>query len=154
MDNFWEQLLSELADRGYDLGWDREVAYFLSKVTNQDTGQVYPCDTCITVRDISGLLPEDRSQYVFFVTFICHGMKGKGAEIFNETVDRMSYNSDIGKFVRDYTDESNDVLYVTNECLADLTAEIVIGQLEYHAKVKLKVAPVLEQLRKHILEEQ
>lgn len=168
------QILAELESKGYEFtcyekkngetfiqSWDEAEII--------DTDEVQPCDTVICIKKIVYLKPPD-SDYAIFATFICHGIEGNKAESFNKAVDTLNYKNSLGKFVRDCDDEnpdvlyftnegkifltsqeqsqSQDILYVTNHCVTHLTSEVVEARLEYHNKMKSKVFPMLEKLRK------
>ncbi|NER38240.1 MAG: hypothetical protein F6J93_30505 [Oscillatoria sp. SIO1A7] len=117
---------------------------FWSNVEITDDVKIYPCDTVVYVKTA------DRNQPLFlewatFATFICHGAL-ENSRAFSNQIDVLNYHY-LGKFVRDYTDGSQDILYVTSERLSSLTLEALKAHLEHHAKAKATVIPHLERLR-------
>lgn len=104
--------------------------------------KVYACDTAI---DIDPGQPRG-SERAGFTTFIHEGISGRNAEAFNRVVDVLNYEYP-GKFVRDYTDGTQDVLYTTRERVTNLTSKVVAENLDHHARVKAAVTPALERLK-------
>lgn len=86
------------------------------------------------------------SEHAGFTTFIHEGVSGKNAEAFNRVVDVLNYEYP-GKFVRDYSDGSQDSLYTTRERVTKLTPKVVAENLDHHARVKAQVTPELEHLK-------
>lgn len=106
--------------------------------------RAYPCDTTLHLKIIDQNLP-GHSEHAIFGTFIFPGGNGNTGIPFNQAVDKLNYDY-LGKFVRDYTDGSQDILYVTTECVNNLTSEVVLAHLYHHAKVKATVTPRLENM--------
>jgi len=114
------------------------------RVTDDDRGGVYPCDTTLHLKIIDQNQP-GYSEHAIFGTFIFPGRSGNTGIPFNQAVDKLNYDF-LGKFVRDHTDKSQDILYVTTEYVNNLTSEVVLAHLDHHAKVKATVTPRLENM--------
>ncbi|TEU19058.1 MAG: hypothetical protein E3J21_04725 [Anaerolineales bacterium] len=121
-------------------GADQPVVVSLADVRVGD--RTYPCDTAIDIDP--GQQPG--SEDATFTTLIHEGVSGQNAEMFDKAVEILNYNYP-GKFVRDYTDRSQDVLYNTRERVSNLSPEVVSEHLEEHVKVKARVTPELEHVR-------
>jgi hypothetical protein len=104
--------------------------------------KIYPCDTAF---DVDPGQPPG-SERGTFSTFIHPGVRGEDVARFEKAVDVLNYDLP-GKLVRDYTDKSQDVLYVTSERMSTLTKKEFLENLEHHAQVKAQVTPKLETLR-------
>lgn len=118
-------------------GAGQPVAVSLADVRVGD--RTYPCDTAIDIDP--GQRPG--SEHATLTTFIHEGVSGQHAVMFDKCVETQNYDYP-GKFVRDYTDGSQDVLYTTRERVRSLSSEVIDEHLEEHAKVKARVTPALE----------
>lgn len=103
--------------------------------------QIVPCDTTWSI-NTDNLPGQGRAE---FSTFIHTGKSGKNVEHWNRVLDDLNYHLP-GKLVRDYTDNSDDVLYVTSEPLSGLNQGIVVENIHHHAQVKGSLFPQLERL--------
>lgn len=143
------QIITELETQGRKcdrVKTDNNRSFFVVWGQIQIDGYpTYPCDTVVLPKIIDQN-QANYSEYILFVTFICEGLNGNAGKPFNKAVDKLNYDC-LGKFVRDYTDGSQDILYVTSECLSNLTTEVVKAHLFHHAKVKATFTPTLEKLR-------
>lgn len=100
---------------------------------------VHAADTAISID--RGL--QRGSDQVNYTTPISPGMAGENKNAFNRVVDVLNYEYP-GKFVRDYTDGSQDVLYTTGERATSVTPEVLNEHLDHHAQVVAEVVPELE----------
>ncbi len=142
------QLLVDLQNKGYrftDYTTESGKSFivFWNEIKIVGSSQDYPCDTTICFKTVD-LKPPSYSEYAIFSTFICYGLNGSRSDSFNQAIDTLNYYNNIGKFVRDCRDGSQDVLFVTNECVSHLTSELVAAHIDYHAKIKAKVILKLE----------
>lgn len=147
----WEQLcliIDELESRGqkFTLFYETEngeSSFFACWSDIKVSGRVYPVNTIIMIEQLeAGHL--GNSEYVTFVTFICEGQYKDSGESFNEAIEKLNYHY-FGKLVRDYTDKSQDIMYITS--LNSLTLEVVGEHLDHHVEVKGALTPGFERLR-------
>jgi hypothetical protein len=71
------------------------------------------------------------------------GVRGKSQSTFKQLINNLSYALE-GKLVMDFTDGSQDVIYVTTDSLSLLKSSQVRDQLQHHVRVMAFVAPMLE----------
>ena len=148
MNDKLREILADLEKQGrscthYETNTSQDFTVIWGNVRVGD--RLYPCDTAVYLRVIDQTQPLSYSEYCFFATFICKGLNGKTGESFNQIVDKLNYDL-LGKLVRDYTDSSQDILYVTSERMHGLTTEVFQAHLYHHAKVKATYTPKLEKL--------
>lgn len=148
----WEQLcliIAELERRGQKFTLSEtengEPSYFVCwrKTKDKITSRVYPADTIILIEKLDPNRLQS-SEYATFATFICEGQYKDSGESFNKAIEKLNYHF-LGKFVRDCTDESQDIMYITS--LNSLTLEVVGEHLYHHVEVKGTLTPGLERLR-------
>lgn len=99
----------------------------------------YACDTVIS-EDVK---QPDGAPAAIFSTYIYSGLSGEKMQYFTQLVGLMNYRY-LGKFVNDFTDGSQDLIYVTRERLDKLSQQVIDKHLIHHAQVKSQVAPALE----------
>lgn len=138
------RVVNQVEERGYvverhegPLG--EPIAAFRGKVSVGN--RTFPCDTALSlnVGDVPG---GGRAE---FTTFIYGGRQGENAEHLRQVVDNFSHDLH-GKLVRDYTDDSHDVIYATSEPMSRLNRDLVIDNVHHHAQVKARILPHLKLL--------
>jgi hypothetical protein len=121
---------------------ERGRSLLVSRANVKVGNKIYECDTAF---DVDPKQPPG-SERGTFTTRIHPGASGDNVTRFEKVVDVWNYEFP-GKFVRDYVDGSQDVLYVTSERLSTLNKKVFAENIEHHAKVKAQTAPKLEALR-------
>lgn len=115
------------------------IAAFRGKVSVGNRS--FPCDTALSVND-AHVPGGGRAE---FSTFVYGGRQGKNLEHLNKVID--NYNCHLpGKLVRDYTDDSYDVMYVTSEPASKLDTGLVVENIHHHAQTKARLLPEIEHL--------
>jgi len=143
-----EKALEQVAEKGYVIkrfgdSLDEPIAAFSGKVRVGD--DVFKCETALNLN--SGDIPGGTRAE--FTTYIHGGRQGENVEHWNRTIENLNYDLP-GKLVQDYTDGSNDVLYVTSEAASKLDGDLVIENIHHHAQTKAKLKPHLEYLDKQL----
>lgn len=145
----WEPLrliLADLEKSGYKFACNETeegLPYFVCWRNVRCGGRVYASDTTIHI-DILNPEQPGNSEYAIFCTLICEGLYRNSSESFDRAIDMLNYHY-FGKFVRDYADRSQDVMYVTS--INSLTLEVVAEHLLHHVEVKGTLTLGLEKLR-------
>jgi hypothetical protein len=141
-----EKILSQMERDGYavehhegPLG--QPMAVFRGEIEIPGRDKHIPCDTAFSINptDTPG---GGRGE---FVTLVYEGRDGKNISHQNQVVNNVSYNLP-GKLVRDYTDDSQDLLYVTSEPLSKLDKHLAVENVNHHAQIKAKLYPHFEHL--------
>jgi hypothetical protein len=140
-----KEIINQVKKQGYAVerpngdSSDQPIAAFRGKVAVGNRS--FPCDTALSVNnaDVPG---GGRAE---FSTFIWGGRQGKNLEHLNRVID--NYNCHLpGKLVRDYTDDSYDIMYVTSEPQSKLDTHLVVENVHHHAQMKARLMPEFEHL--------
>jgi len=139
--NIMPPIVNDLKTDKYNVESDKNGLIYIVRGNIVFGSNQYPCDTAIS-EDVK---QPDGAPAAIFSTYIHSGLSGEKMQYFTQLVGLMNYRY-LGKFVNDFTDQSQDLLYVTRERLDKLSRKVVDRHLLHHAQVKAQVTPAVESI--------
>lgn len=136
--NIMSRIINELKSDNYNIEFGTDGLIYIVRGNIVFGTMQYACDTVIS-EDVK---QPDGAPTAIFSTYIHSGLSGEKMQYFTQLIGLMNYRY-LGKFVNDFTDGSQDLIYVTRERLDKLSRQVVDKHLIHHAQVKSQVAPAV-----------
>ena len=137
--NIMSTIINELKRNNYNIESGTDGLTYIVRGNIVFGTMQYACDTVIS-EDVK---QPDGAPAAIFSTYIYSGLSGENMQYFTELIGLMNYRY-LGKFVNDFTDGSQDLIYVTRERLDKLSWQVIDKHLIHHAQVKSQVAPAVK----------